>query len=108
MALAEGSRRLAKRRDVASVFRLHIGAGLVKINRAILAFFVSAGGDARDVFRDRGLHRPDERVNWTKHEDGSFLVPARFPQRLARVFRGMRLECPSSIGAEFGRNAESS
>src|ERR1700720_1051012 len=106
MALAESSRGFAERRDVVAVFRVHTGAGLVKIDRAVLAFFVSAGSYARDVFRNRGLNRPDERVNRTEHEDGSFFVPARFTEHLARVFRGMRLECPCGVGAELGGDTE--
>src|SRR6266446_4219727 len=106
MALAEGSRGFAERRDVAAIFRVHNGAGLVKINCAILAFFVSAGGDARYVFGNGGFHRPNERMDGAKHEDGSFFVPTSFTERLARVFRGMRLECPGSVSTELGGDAE--
>src|SRR5258708_19407286 len=68
MALAEGSRGFAERRDVAAIFRVHNGAGLVKINSAILAFFVTADGDSRYSFGTRGFHRPIETMDVLKHD----------------------------------------
>src|ERR1700731_1703580 len=98
MALPKSCRRFTKRRDIATVFCLCLCTRLMEIDGAILAFLISAGGDARQVFRDRGFHRPHERMNRTKHENRSLLVPTRFAQGLARVFRWMRVERPSGVG----------
>src|SRR5689334_17300187 len=105
MAFAEGRRGFAEGGDVAAVFRVHLGAGLMEIDGAVLALLISAGSEACEVFRKGSLHWPNKRMNRAKHEDGSFFVPAGFAQYLARVFRGMRLEGPSGVRAELGGNA---
>src|SRR5258708_34351279 len=97
MALAEASRGFAERRDVAAIFRVHNGAGLVKINCAILALFVSAGGNARYVFGNGGFHRPNEGMDGAKHEDGSFFVPTSSTERLVPVILGWPLECTGTV-----------
>ena len=106
MTLAERGERFDETVDVVPVFFLDFRARLEKVNGAVLAVLVRAGGDAREIFPDRSLHRPDERMNRTNHEHGSLLVPAGFAQRFAAIRRRMRLERPRGVRSEFRGNAQ--
>src|ERR1700686_91981 len=99
MAFAEGCGGFSEGRDVATVFGVYFGPRLMKVNCTVLGLFVSAGSHARDVFCDRGWHRPDERMNRTEHEDKGLFVPTRFTESFAGIFRRMRLKCPGRVGA---------
>src|SRR4030095_6746200 len=76
MFLREGARRGDKRVEVVLEFAIDFSAGLVEVDRTVLAIFVGAGGNACDVLCNRSFYRPDEWMNRAKDEDGSFFVPA--------------------------------
>src|SRR6266581_607737 len=78
----------------------------MEVNRAVLTFLECAGGGAREVLRDRRLHRPDKRMDWAECQDGRPLIPARLAQRFAPVLGWMRLKGPRRIRSELGTNAE--
>ena len=92
--------------DVVLEFAIGLRAGCVKINGAVLAIFVSAGGDAGHIFGERSFYWPDERMNRTENEHGCFFVPTRFAQSFAAVGIGMRFERPGGVCSEFRRDAE--
>src|SRR5262249_27632878 len=103
-------RKYARGRDegvkVVLELALDVVTGLMEIDGAVLAFLVSASGNARDVFGEGCFHGPHEGMNWAKDEDGGLFVPAGVAQRFAAVGIGIRFEGPSRVGAEFGRDAE--
>src|SRR5690349_13410224 len=78
----------------------------MKINSAVLALFVGPGGYKREVFRNRALYWPHERKNWTERENRCLFIPTGLAQHFPAIFGRMRLKCPGSIGAEFGRNTK--
>src|SRR5271167_147859 len=65
MALTKRGERFNKTVDVVPVFFLDFRAGLKKVNCAVLAVLISAGRQAREIFSNRGLHRPNEGMNRT-------------------------------------------
>ena len=85
--------------DVMLELAVDFGAGFMKIDSAVLAVFVSAGGEARDIFCERSFHRPHERMNRAKNQDGRIFVPAGITQALcgrrnqAVARRSMRCRC---------------
>ena len=106
MLLRERARSADETVEVVLKFAVNIRTRLVKINRAILAFFIGAGSGASDIFCERSFYRPDERMNRAEDENGSFFVPAGVAQRFAAVGIWMRLERPGCIGAKLGGDAE--
>src|SRR5215813_12006481 len=79
------------------VLAIHIGAGFVEIDCAVLAVLVSACGHACQIFRNGSFHGPHERMNRAEHEHWSLFVPPRFAQRLATVGIWMRFESPCGV-----------
>ena len=106
MLLPKRACRADKSIDVVFVLAIRFGTGFVEIDRAILAFFVGSGGDARDIFCKRRFHRPHERMNRAKNQHGCFFVPSGIAQCFAAICVGMRFEGPGGVGSEFGGNAE--
>ena len=106
MTLDERLRRFGEAGSVVTIFPIHLRPRLKKVNSAVLAVFVCAGGRARDVFRNGSLHGPDKWVNRTQNQDRRLFVPARVAQRFSAVFRGVRLERPGRIRPKLRRNAQ--
>src|SRR6266481_1653638 len=95
MALNECLCRPGESGDIVLEFAINFIAAFKKINGTVLAIFVGASRGAGQILCNRCFHRPHERMNRTKNKDGSLLIPAGFPQHLARVFGRMRLEGPT-------------
>src|SRR5258706_11716791 len=106
MFLLKRFRRLDVALNVFFELAIDLFAGLMKIDRAVLAVLKGAGGYAGDVFREGRFDRPNKGMNGAQHENRRFLVPTGIAQSFAAVGGGMRLKRPSRVGAEFGRNAK--
>src|SRR5437870_10443246 len=105
MALNESPHRLGESRNVVFEFSIHFGSGLKEINGTILAVVIGAGSDARDVFRNGGFHRPDERMNGAEDEYGCLFVPARIARHLSAVLGRMRFNGPGGFRPKPGWNS---
>src|SRR5262249_39079915 len=94
MLLLEGFRGFHVAIDVLFEFSIYFRSGLVEIDGTVLAVFVRARCDARQILCNGSFYRPDKWMDWTKNEDWSFFVPAGFAQHFTRVGGRMGLESP--------------
>src|SRR5271155_119999 len=78
----------------------------MKINRAVVAVFVSARRKVRHALRNRRLHRPPKRMNGTHGENWRATIPAGLVKHFAAILRRMGLERPSCVGSQLGRDTE--
>ena len=97
---------VSDRIQVTLIRSFDLGAGVVKVERTVVAVFAGTRGCMGKVTAKRSFDRPPERVDWADDKHSTTAIPAFFAQRLMTVFRTVRLESPCGISTELRRHSE--